>query len=287
VFATGDHNGMGSYMCGQIPRVRTMRKWFGQSGDIPAGFPTTAVDYSGTTITAVNRPGGSTPSATNPPYPADPSDPSQNRADTVQKNPNDTANAFQFEDQSDDIPQPLSFSNTVVHPILQGPTGPIAQFPDHMHEGEVVTPAQPIDATEYPTVSGYQPLPAVIATGAIIGNHSTNVDQPTCTQVNFITDSTYTSADTIGTLCAYDGRGANTGRIVTDSSFHHCLDLNLNGDPCGSTADRRAGLRAGEDDTGSRGHSGRSPGLLCQHGHVAGLPGSEFLFRYRKEHLRL
>jgi len=242
VFATGDHNGMGSFLCGQIPRVRTMRKWFGQAGDIPAGHPTSSIDYSGATVTSVNRPGGSTPSTTNPPYPAHPDDPSQNRADTVQKNPNDTANAFQFEDQSDNIPQLLSFPNATVHPILLGPNGPIARFPDHMHEGEVVTPAPPIDASEYPAADGYQPLPAIIATGGIVLNHTTNVDQPTCMQSNFVTDSTYTAGGTVATLCAYDGRGANKGRVVTDSSFHHFLDLNLNGDPCGSTPDRMAGF---------------------------------------------
>jgi hypothetical protein len=29
VFATGDHSGMGAYLSGQIPRVSSMRKWFG------------------------------------------------------------------------------------------------------------------------------------------------------------------------------------------------------------------------------------------------------------------
>ena len=33
-------------------------------------------------------------------------------------------------------------------------------------------------------------------------------------------------------LAAYDGHIVNVGRIVTDSSFHHFLDLNLLGDPC-------------------------------------------------------
>src|SRR5579885_90879 len=28
VFDVGDHDGLGAYMCGAIPRVRTMRKWF-------------------------------------------------------------------------------------------------------------------------------------------------------------------------------------------------------------------------------------------------------------------
>ena len=43
-------------------------------------------------------------------------------------------------------------------------------------------------------------------------------------------------------LCVYDGRPVGVGRVVTDSSFHHYLDLNLIGDPCGSTVDRTQGF---------------------------------------------
>ena len=60
VFATGDHEGMGSYICGQIPRVRSMRMWYGQEGDLPAGAPTTAVNSQGQTVSSVNWPGAST-----------------------------------------------------------------------------------------------------------------------------------------------------------------------------------------------------------------------------------
>src|ERR1700722_3108749 len=127
VFATGDHNGMGSYMCGLIPRVRSMRKWFGQAMDLPTDYPATSLDYSGATVTSVNWPGGSSATA--------------GRADTLQQNPSDSAAVFQFDDQSDAIPQPLSFPGGVVHPILQGTNGPINRFPDHMHEGDVVTPS--------------------------------------------------------------------------------------------------------------------------------------------------
>ncbi|AIY39914.1 hypothetical protein LT85_0754 [Collimonas arenae] len=247
VFATGDHYGMGSLMCGQIPRVQTMRKWWGRTADQPAGYPAQVLDWSGATVTSVNRPAFSTQSTTNPPYPADPNDPSMNRADTTQMNPEtggpapDTANVFQFDDQSDNIPQILSFPGSAVHPILEGSTGPLTQYPDHMHEGEVVAPFMP-DGTEYPSEGGYQPLPSVIATGAIVPNHITMVDGASCEQSNFSQDSTYTAGGTNGILCAYDGRGAGKGRIVTDSSWHHFLDINLIGDPCGSTLDRRQGF---------------------------------------------
>jgi hypothetical protein len=248
VFATGDHYGMGSFMCGKIPRVGTMRKWFGRAVDQPAGYPAQAMDWSNTAVTSVNRPPVSTPTSSTNPLPLDPNDPTKNRADTTQRNPEttgaapDTANVFQFDDQSDSLPQTLSFPGGIVHPIRQGQNGPLSQFPDHMHEGEVVTPASPIDPTEYPSEGGYQPLPAIIATGGIVPNHATNVDGSTCEQNNFTTDQTYTAGGTIGILCAYDGRAANKGRIVTDSSWHHYLDINLVGDPCGSTPDRKAGF---------------------------------------------
>ncbi|MES1160127.1 MAG: hypothetical protein ABUM51_05190, partial [Bacteroidota bacterium] len=36
ILATGDHDGLGSLMCGKIPRVRSMRKWFSPSDDDPS-----------------------------------------------------------------------------------------------------------------------------------------------------------------------------------------------------------------------------------------------------------
>jgi hypothetical protein len=124
-----------------------------------------------------------------------------------------------------------------------------------MHEGEVVTPVSLSESVtiggqtfvEYPAVGSYQPAPAIIATGNIVGGHETQVEMaaPLCEQRNFSGDTTPTAAATLGTLCAYDGRGVNKGRVVTDSSFHHFLDVNLIGDPCGSSSDRQQGFAAG------------------------------------------
>jgi hypothetical protein len=238
VFATGDHAGMGSFMCGGIPRVRTMRKWFARAQDLPAGYPATAINYASTSVTSLNWPGISgNPTAAG-------------RADTLMMNPSDTAATWQFDDQSDAIPQKLSFPGTIVHAILRGANGSISRFPDHMHEGEVVVPAEPGAVmtiggqpyAEYPTVGGFQALPSVLATGVVNGGHATAVEGSSCEQANFSGDTALTVQNTIGTVCAFDGRGADIGRIVTDSSFHHYLDLNLVGDPCGSSADRKAGF---------------------------------------------
>ncbi len=258
VFATGDHAGMGSFMCGQIPRVRTMRKWFGQATDLPANYPTQAVNHNNTSVSIVNWPaiGATRADTLQINHTVDPNNPPG--ADFPGPKDTDGTSAvnfgnYRFDDQSDNIPQPLTLlPPNIVHPILLGPNGEINQFPDHMHEGEVVTPANP-NATlpngdaEYPTfpaVAGYQPLPSIIATGDIRPYHKTWVDQATCDQSNFSDATDPTAANTIGILCVYDGRGANVGRIVTDSSFHHYLDINIIGDPCGSTPDRTTGFGA-------------------------------------------
>ncbi len=250
IFATGDHNGMGSYMCGLIPRVRSMRMWFGQESDLPTDYPGTSVDSTGATIPSVNWPGVSVKAVG--------SAPARGRADTLQENPTDTPTEFHFDDQSDNIPQALDFPGGVVHPILQGRAGTISHFPDHMHEGEVVTPSDLTQVltingqqyTEYPSVNDVQPAPSIIATGTVVGDHTTLVEgvQGGCEQKNFTTDTSNSVARPLGILCAYDGWDVGVGRVVTDSSFHHYLDLNLIGDPCGFTPDRRQGFTADGTD---------------------------------------
>jgi hypothetical protein len=146
VFAVGDHDGIGSYLCGDILRVRTMRKWF-EAEHPRAGFPS---NWSTGGIV-----GGQTRLLP--------------RMDTLR--PDTADNQFYFYDQSDPTPQPLT-AFMGVHPILQGPNGTISQFPDHMHEGEAIglDPSSPFltappityhgatlgtqSFTEFPTVNG-------------------------------------------------------------------------------------------------------------------------------------
>lgn len=209
VFATGDHDGIGSMMCGLLPRVGSMRLWFAAESPPPAGVPT-------------NRPvSGAT------------------RGDTLRAAPD---GHFYFDSQSDAVPQALTLSSPT-HPILTGPSGPITNFPDHMHEGTTTVGWTGFDWNrdvtfvgesfkEYPTIEGHQEKPQIIATGTIIPGHITEVEA----------DYPFSGADpnetaaggTINTLCAYDGRVAGVGRVVTDASFHHYMDINLTGDPVGS-----------------------------------------------------
>src|ERR1700722_357413 len=232
-------------MCGELPRVRTMRKWFADEASFPAGYPRQCKDHSVAVVSTVNWPAVSNEEL--------------GRADTLVKNSNgDTEALFRFDDQSDDIPQEIKFPEGSVHPILRGPSGAVHRFPDHMHEGEVVTTLAP-NVTEYPSKSDVQPLPHVIATGVVSGGHGTEVDRKTCDHENFESDDQPSEAKEIGILCAYDGWPAGVGRIVTDSSFHHYLDINLIGDPCGQTADRRQGFREPGTKPGTKSRARTTP----------------------------
>src|ERR1043166_7110752 len=132
VFATGDHDGLGSFMCGYLPRVRTMRKWFHRH------FPPTA--FPGNDQTFIPNWIGL-------------GDPERN--DTTQKDAVDQE--YYFHGQSDGVPQPLkrkdgsALASGPVHTILRDRNGlVIDKFPDHMHEGE---------ATDFASISesGYNP----------------------------------------------------------------------------------------------------------------------------------
>ncbi|HMQ30720.1 MAG TPA: hypothetical protein PKD53_08315 [Chloroflexaceae bacterium] len=217
VFATGDHDSIGSNMAGHIPRVRAMRSWYG-TGDpvspMPASFPRNF-----------------------PPLGAD-------RADTTRQNPagdydlnNDgTDEAFVwFENQSDAIPQPIT-PLPPIHPILQHGGSTITVFPDHMHEGSTrgVEMGYPYDTaaatfgaetfTEFPMVAGHRELPRVIATGQSVPSASRFAHN------NTVIDPNIPTAKTINILSTYDGRTVGVGRVVTGSTFHHYVDINLTGD---------------------------------------------------------
>jgi hypothetical protein len=145
VFATGDHGSLGRPLCGMIPRIRSMRKWYwiydlgGQPrlyGEPIAPPPLTST-VEGQTV---------------------------RRLDTLQWDPDDPdpSGGNWFDNQSDATPQILELRSPIiqgpggevryvcwedpvygswpVHPLLSGTTGPIRTFPDHMHEGEVITP---------------------------------------------------------------------------------------------------------------------------------------------------
>ncbi|MDB5070396.1 MAG: hypothetical protein JWM87_1507 [Candidatus Eremiobacteraeota bacterium] len=226
VFAVGDHDGIGASMCGDLLRVRTMRKWF-EYDHVPAGFPAnwSTGGYVGGTPQGIAR------------------------ADTLQ--PDSADGQFYFDGQSDPRPQPVTFPPGPVHQILQGPNGPIAFFPDHMHEGEAIElpDGSPFltgtvsyngathgarTYTEYATVAanGYRERPKVLARGTEIAGHTTLLGGAA-----FVP----TDGKTIGLLSAYDGHNVNVGRVLIGSTFHHYLDINLIGNPGTSSTTPGAG----------------------------------------------
>jgi hypothetical protein len=204
IFATGDHEDLGAAMGGFLPRVRQMRRWF---------FPDPGPNGEGLA----------------PPFEG------PGRFDTNRQG-HDAG--YQFNDQSDDIPQPIVpkkysvrtgvyFSATFPHPVLCGVNGPIEVLPDHPHESQCTAAADPnatetldgVTFTEFPgaTYGGSRPLPEVIATSTVIGGHTTSGKSGT------------TVARTFGAISAYDGHRADVGRIVTDATWHHFININLTG----------------------------------------------------------
>lgn len=203
VFATGDHEDLGRGMCGDLMRVRSMRKWFWPS-DGPMGEPR-APDGSTADRHDTNRPG--------------------------------TDAAFTFDDQSDVVPQTISpvlyrvastFLATVSepHPLLCGPEGVIDVLPDHPHEGDCIEPWEVdrvfdyagTEFVEYPDgPDGTAVLPEVIATSSMIPGAETETKPPV-------------PGGTFGAISAYDGHLADgRGRVVCDATWHHFININLTG----------------------------------------------------------
>ncbi|KAI9662749.1 MAG: hypothetical protein M1829_006144 [Trizodia sp. TS-e1964] len=139
------------------------------------------------------------------------------------------------QNQSDDQPQVLHPTALgLTHPILQTSFGTLKVMPDHQHEGEVYGFGRSSGALPYSVVESlayvgpdfadsleypfhhpverrpYRENPQILATGVCAANHITTKSKP--------------------------NRVFGVGRVVTDSSFHHYLDLNLLGDPCADSA---------------------------------------------------
>lgn len=197
VFATGDHAALGKAMGERIPRVRSMRLWDSTPG-------VDEVSMSGHRRNDTNRRGHDVVST--------------------------------FDDQSDDVPQPITprwyrtrigiWEAVYPHPLLCGPKGAITVMPDHPHEGECVEPADTTQVVtvggasfvEYPaaTDGGPKPEPQVIATSTVLAGTTSGGKQAT-------------QGHTFGGICAYDGHRASVGRVVTDATWHHFVNINLVG----------------------------------------------------------
>jgi hypothetical protein len=209
VFATGDHEDLGLALCGAVPRVRSMRKWWFQNPPPPPGFlqapPVLGLDRHDTLQRGFDDSGGS------------------RIPDTL----------FHFDDQSDDVPQPLEpkmytlfgnifFKVSYPHPLLCGPRGVIRILPDHMHEGECL---EDVDLTRRFQAGDYDELefpgglrPEIIAWSRVIGR--SQAEDVSSGAVN---------ARRFGAISAYDGHRVGVGRVSVDATWHHFLNLNLTG----------------------------------------------------------
>lgn len=194
LFATGDHGELGRALSHAVPRVRNMRLW--QS--TPAQGAPDEVSMAG-------------------------------------PHRNDTNQGSLFDHQSDDVPQivePRLYSGgwlvpaTFPHPLLCGPDGVIRMMPDHPHEGQCTEPADTTlvlaGGPEYPAAvdGGPRPLPEVISTNHVRSGNTAVLDG---------VPKSPTVAQSFGGICAYDGHRAGIGRVVTDATWHHFVNVNFRG----------------------------------------------------------
>lgn len=126
-----------------------------------------------------------------------------------------------FDNQSDEIPQTIgvrTFGVGMPHPLLSistalRPSGIIDIMPDHPHEGE----CKPETSFTVNTVT----IPTqIIATSFVLGGSTTNGGNG---------GKALTDPHCFPSISVWDGRLANAGRIVVDSTWHHFVNINLNG----------------------------------------------------------
>lgn len=135
--------------------------------------------------------------------------------------------------QTDRVPQQLLLQtvnddgdpdpNGRPHPLFFYKEGQFIEvFPDHAHEGAVITPAEDeeLDPREWPvSEDGIQPRPHVVALGKDVRK-----------------------TEPLNIIATYNGDLCDVGRIVADSTWHHYMNLNLKGFPQpapeGSTSDQ-------------------------------------------------
>ncbi len=260
-FATGDHENFGAPLCGLIPRVRSMRRWWshvdGEADGGPLAPPVTGPSRHDTT-----RPG----------------------ADGV----------VNFEDQSDEVPQEiiptmydggLTVRNgypariTFPHPLLCSPDGLVKYLPDHMHEGWCEVPDDLESRTfqlagqtarEYPDYEPPGPPfgkfprplePEIVALGEVAAGILT-VELDSAAHHNG--EAVATEAKTFGVIGAWDGHRVGRGRVVVDSTWHHFFNINLTGD------------RYLEDDGLGPKHEQKKFGFFVPDGFGGHVPNAEY-----------
>lgn len=214
VFATGDHEDLGAAMCGRVPRVRSMRRWFCRGVPEPQRAP----GRNDTT-----------------------------RLDTLREG---LDAGFTTDDQSDRVPQEIrprfrtAEGRTGVaepHPLLARGKFAVTVLPDHMHVGECVVPSgaeleaefsfggEP-PAFEFPKLPGVEQrlAPEVVAVAASAGGYIK--DEPDLPPIE---------PRCFNVIVAYDGSRVGVGRVAVDASFHHFVHVNLRGNELSHSNDKK------------------------------------------------
>lgn len=197
VFATGDHETLGASLCGNVPRVRAMRRW--KNAQTPPN------------VSSVKR------------------------FSTNLSGPNESE---EFSDQSNTEPQRLylNFRSKAggvgnPHPLVQlkAPRRALEVYPDHPHEGECLVPASLAGTfslggaavPEWPNdLTGAALSPEVVAMSVSHGDGFPG--GPTGAKEAL-------EPRLFASIVAYDGHRANKGRVSTDSTWHHFININLDG----------------------------------------------------------
>lgn len=141
------------------------------------------------------------------------------RNDTNRPKAGDSTSLY-FDNQSDNIPQNIAvrtFGAGMPHPLLSistsiRPSGIIDIMPDHPHEGE----CKP--STSF-TVNNVAVPTQIIATSFVLGGSTTGGGS----------GKALTEPHCFPSIAVWDGRLANAGRIVVDATWHHFVNINLNG----------------------------------------------------------
>ncbi len=150
--------------------------------------------------------------------------PSAGGVDRLTTNAPGVNDIYEFNDQSDALPQRLYVNFRTLtggvgapHPLLEvpGESRAIEVFPDHPHEGECVVPSIPGVSAEWPasTATGLAVEPEMVALTMSHGNSFPG--KAAVVPRSFIA------------ICAYNGHDANVGRVATDATWHHFVNINI------------------------------------------------------------
>ena len=191
MFATGDHEDLGVDMCGRIPRVRSMRRWYTAANPGPNGEPFAPPQGGGGEHNTIVNNG--------------------NQSDlfpqhiTVSYNYGISHLGFQ--------PHQIYQYVKYPHPVLCSPDGVIDVLPDHMHEGLCEVPNNlgmsftfnGYTTQEYPRVNRVPLRPKLIA-------HAKNQNRNT----------------RFGVIGVLDGHEhPKMGRVLVDATWHHFFNVNI------------------------------------------------------------